>query len=72
MNKNRKAAMQRAAEAHSNISAFQAVVALLEGGLVYGGGKSSRVAARIIKVCQAQCQHELQNFDREMAYVAKD
>lgn len=60
---------RRAADAQSNINAYAAVIALLEGGLIYGG--RDRPADRIINICKKAMQSELCHFDRAMAALAR-
>ena len=50
-----------AAEAHSNLNTYQAVIALMEGGLLYGGRESA--AGRITKIAKDAAQAELLRFD---------
>lgn len=56
-----------ASTAHVNLSTFGAVIAILEGGCIYGGGNSSRVAARMVKTAKAAMQHELRKHDEAVA-----
>lgn len=65
---------REAAQAHSNLNTFGAVVAILEGGLVYGHGDGSAktTANKIINICQAEMQKQLRMYDRHVAAIDKD
>lgn len=53
-----------AAKAHTNLTTFECIVALLEGGTVYNNGKSAqRTASRIIKLCKDEEQRQLKLYD---------
>jgi len=39
---------------HTNLNTFGAVVALLEGGLVYSGTNSEKCANRVIDLCKSE------------------
>lgn len=58
-----------ASTSHVNLSTFGAVIAILEGGCIYGGGNSERVAARMIKTAKAAMQHELHKHDKAVAAI---
>lgn len=45
-----------AAQAHTNLTTFEAVVSVLEGGCVYGDNAAAR---KIIKICKAEQQRQL-------------
>lgn len=62
------AAVQQAAEAHSNIGAYQAVIALLEGGLLYAG--RTAISFKMIQLAKAGQQEELKFYDAAVAKVA--
>lgn len=51
-----------AAENHSDLNIFSAVIALMENGLVYTRD-SQRTADRIVKICQAELQRKLRKYD---------
>jgi hypothetical protein len=59
-----KDAINEAAEAHTNLTMFAAVVALLESGCVCG---HSNAADKIIGICQAEQQNLLHQYDRYTA-----
>jgi hypothetical protein len=56
--------VQRAMEAHSNLNTMAAVVALLEGGLLYGGGSVRKTALRIITLSKAEQARQLKIMDK--------
>lgn len=58
-----------AARAHSNLNAWGAVVALLEGGTLIGRD-THRAQQRVIKIAQAEMQKHLAKYDRALALVA--
>lgn len=61
----RKDPIIEAAHAHSTLNVFGAVVALLEGGLIYdGSGTGARTAAKIIAICNAEGQRQLKRYDK--------
>lgn len=68
MSKQRAAALL-AAEHHTTLAAFEAVVAVLESGLVYDP-RAHKVAEKIINLCQGEQQRQLLRIDREMAKFA--
>lgn len=52
-----------AAEAHTNLNVWHTIIAILEGGTLYGGrGQDS--ASMIVNICQAEAQKELAVYDR--------
>lgn len=57
--------VKQAAEAHSNINAWGAVIALLEGGLFYGGEGNGEYSAigRVIKIAQIRQKINLARYD---------
>lgn len=57
-----------AARAHTNLNTFGAVVAILEGGCVYG---PNATADMIIKLCKAEQHKQLRIYDRHVAAIAK-
>jgi hypothetical protein len=58
--------IKSAARAHSNLSMFYAVIALLEGGGIYGHVPA---AQRIIKICKAEAGRQLAAYDRAVARI---
>lgn len=62
-----KQTLDKALRAHANLTTFQAVVALLEGGCVYGGVGSDKAAQRIIKLARAEQQRLLKIHDTAIA-----
>lgn len=61
-----RAAAQQAARHHTTLAAFEAVVAVLEGGIVYDP-QAYKAKEKIIALCHAEQQRQLARFDREMA-----
>jgi hypothetical protein len=54
-----------AAEAHTDLNTFVAIVSILEGGTVYtASGKCT--AAKIISLCQAESQKQIKVYDRAL------
>lgn len=62
----RAKAVQEAAEAHTNLTVFAAVVSLLEGGHLYGSA-SNDAAALIIDLCRDEQQRCLRAYDLAVA-----
>lgn len=56
--------VDEAARAHSNLNTFGAIIAILEGGCVYGGGTEAATAQKIIALCRAEQQRQLSRFDK--------
>lgn len=61
--KTTKQLIEAASKAHSNLTTFGAVIAILEGGCIYGGGNSSRAAWRMIESAKRAMQYELRQHD---------
>lgn len=49
--------------AHTNLTTFGAVVAVLEGGCVYGGLDSDKAANRLIRAANAEMQRLVAIYD---------
>lgn len=58
---------KKAAEAHSNLNTYAAVVALMEGGLIYGIRHAA--ATKIIRICKQEQQHFLRVYDGLLAQI---
>jgi len=56
--------IREAARAHTNLTVFGAVVAILEGGCIYG---DNATANRIIKACNDEMRRQLHVFDKHTA-----
>lgn len=54
-----------AAEAHSDLNAFAAVVALMEGGLL--SSNCTKAALRVIAICKTEQTKALARYDRAVA-----
>lgn len=52
---------KKAAQAHSNLNIYHAVIALMEGGLLYDG--RHKTADKIVALCKQQASKELQIYD---------
>lgn len=65
----REKAVNEAAEAHTNLTVFAAVVALLESGCVRG---HSEAADSIIRICKNEQQIYLREYDRQVARAVKE
>lgn len=64
--------IKNAAKAHTTLTVFGAVQALLEGGTIHGGKEGGeRTALRIIKMCEAEMQRQLKRYDRHLAAIRK-
>ena len=62
--------IKEAAQAHSTLNTFAAVVALLESGLVYCP-ESYKAADRIIKIAEQEQQRMLRKYDRHVARASQ-
>ena len=51
-----------AAEAHTNLNTWHSVIALLEGGTLYGGRHG--MAERVILIAKSEAAKELKLFDK--------
>lgn len=58
----RKEAVRRAAEAHTNLNTFGTIQTIVEGGHLYRVG--STAANRINKICEDEMQKQLRLYDR--------
>lgn len=63
-----KQSAKLAAEAHTNLNTFGAVIAILEGGCVYGntGASAGMTAKKIIAMCKAESGKQLALYDRHI------
>lgn len=52
-----------AARAHSDLNIFYAVIAIMEGGCVYGSPGSQQAADQIIQICKCVVQRNLRTHD---------
>jgi hypothetical protein len=62
-----KAALDKALRAHTNLSTFHAVIAVLEGGCVYSGVGSDKAAQQIINICKREQGRLLKIHDAALA-----
>lgn len=60
-----------AADAHTNLNVFHAIVAILEGGTLYGP-RPRRAKERIIAICQMAARCELAAMDRALESIDAD
>lgn len=58
--------IELAAQAHTNLNIFAAVVGLLESGTIYPVGTASNSAQKIVKLCAQEQQRQLHIYDRTM------
>lgn len=58
-----------AAEAHSNLNTYAAVIAILEGGLIYDGRHAR--AQQIIAIAKLASAEELRLYDKAVAQLGK-
>ncbi|MBV7459450.1 MULTISPECIES: hypothetical protein [unclassified Acidovorax] len=64
--------IRNAAKAHTTLTVFGAVQALLEGGTIHGGNEGGgRTALRIIKLCETEMQRQLKRYDKHFAAARK-
>jgi hypothetical protein len=52
----------KAAQCHTDLNIFAAIVSILEGGVIYTP-YARRTSAKIISICQKEQQRLLQNYD---------
>lgn len=57
--------IRSAIHAHTNLNVFATVVAILEGGLIYGG--QNKAAQKIISICQKEQARQLHKLDAAVA-----
>ena len=62
--------LDKALWAHTNLNTFEAVVALLEGG-VHKGTSAAKAAQRIIKICLEEERRQLGVLDEAKANLAR-
>lgn len=55
--------VKMAAEAHTNLNTWGAIIALLESGLLYGDTSEHRAADRVIKIAKREAQKFLNQYD---------
>lgn len=68
----RKEAVRRAAEAHSDLNVFAAITTILEGGHIYNSDEVTlRSVDRILKICRDQQQRCLREYDLACALASK-
>lgn len=63
--------VHEAADAHTRLSTFYAVIALLESNLPGGCGRADRTASSIINQCKAAAQIQLEKFDAATEEVCR-
>ena len=61
--------MAAAMDAHTNLTIYGAIVAILEGGTL--SGNVGGAPARIIKICKAEQQRQLTLMDKAVAAAQK-
>lgn len=57
---------QKAARHHTTLSTFYAVIALMEGGLIYDPAANS-TSEKIIKLCRQEAGRQLKKYDAALA-----
>lgn len=64
-----RVAAKNAAEAHTNLNFFGAVLAMLEGGLVYGNDSNSAkaTARKMVTLCKTEMGKQLTIYDKQVA-----
>lgn len=62
--------IKRAAQAHTDLNVFASIVSILEGGHIYMS-ESKEVAAKIIRICHAEQQSWLRDYDAAVAAATK-
>jgi hypothetical protein len=60
-----------AANAHTRLSTFYAVIELLEGIMPGGCGRANRTASSIIQQCKAAAQVQLEKYDAAVDKLAR-
>lgn len=55
-----------AAKAHTDLNVFASIVSILEGGSIYMPG-SKEAARKIIRICHAEQQKRLRDYDNAVA-----
>lgn len=68
----RTEAIRWAAHAHTNLNTFGAVIAVLEGGTLYGNDASYGVTQRIIKICKKEMGKWVSQYDAAVALASKE
>ena len=63
-----KDALLLMSESHTNLNAYGAVIALMEGGMIYGGRHAA--ARRIIKIARAEQQKELALHNKACQFIS--
>lgn len=63
-----KTTIQRAAEAHTDLTVFGIVASILEGGHLYRPG-SNKSAQRIIDICHREQQRLLSEYDNAVGLI---
>lgn len=59
-----KATLNELVELHTNINTFGSIIAILEGGCIYGGDqKTYKVAQKIIAMCKAENMRLVVRYD---------
>ncbi len=66
----RAKSIRLAAEALSDLNGFHAIIAICEGGIFRT--PSYEVTSRIIKICMAEAQRRLRDYDRHTAAAKRD
>jgi hypothetical protein len=63
-------AIKEAAQAHTDLNIFHAVIGILEGGVLYTRG-SRAAAERIIDICKSEAGKRLRDYDTNVARVER-
>lgn len=63
----RKSEIETLVRLHTNLNTFGAVVALLEGGTVYGTVGSERCAKKVIDLCKQEMNRLIVRYDTMLA-----
>ena len=58
-----------AADAHTNLNTWGAIIALLEGGLLYGPAKSNDARAKVIALAKREQAKYLDAYDAAIARI---
>ena len=62
--------IEDAMRAHTNLNIFQGIVALLEGGTIYGNTANASVK-KIVDTCKAEARKQLRLMDKAVAKAEK-
>lgn len=59
------------AQAHTNLNTWQGVIAILEGGMLYGADSNHASARRVIEIAKKEQQKWLRISDSQLAAIGE-